>query len=297
MTNSAMAISRFDRVRAKWDNPAVGRGQRVGWMLLFMLADLLVGTAWFFATRHSKSHVVALVLLTVLYWAVVVGAAHLVVGLKHAGLTWRGSLLALLILAPPYSLVLLQLSAWGSAKVSASVVVGAFCAAMTAGITEEVVYRGVGMRILGGLQRPWFSVTVTAVFFGAIHFNNLLLGALLGKHIPLMGVIGQVIVTFALGFVFAVARAISGTIVPIIVLHFLMDFTPPAVVEASYQDGPIPILPFLLVPVYAVIYWWWLRRRKRTVAASGVTSELSATTAAADGEMATVGHDRTAGSE
>ena len=82
---------------------------------------------------------------------------------------------------------------------------------------EEGVFRGVVMRVLlaRGVRPALFG---SATLFGLMHVMNL------GNHSHPITVAAQVLMTFGIGIGFGAVALATGTIWPLLVIHFLMDF-------------------------------------------------------------------------
>lgn len=128
------------------------------------------------------------------------------------------------------------------------------------GFAEEVLLRGVVLHVLrpGGLMR---AVLLSSVFFGAAHLLNLFAG-----H-GLQPTLVQVIYATFIGIGMAGPRVYSGTIVPAILLHALIDFSD-SVARGFVLTAPKEVtlhsaaVVIVLTGLYAV-YGWWLTRRSR----------------------------------
>lgn len=103
-------------------------------------------------------------------------------------------------------------------KAPLSLVVLAVVISLMVGFVEEGVFRGLIIRILlpkGILQ----AVLLSSVIFAALHLLNLLSG------FPLAYVVGQMIIGFGLGILFAAIRLRTGSIWPTLLLHGIFDST------------------------------------------------------------------------
>ena len=94
-------------------------------------------------------------------------------------------------------------------------------AALTAGICEEIVYRGI---VTSYLMRQWRGenkilpvILFSSAIFGLIHMLNLTAGA------PLVTTIFQVINAFAIGTLLCALFVRSGNLLPGIVMHAMVD--------------------------------------------------------------------------
>ena len=90
-----------------------------------------------------------------------------------------------------------------------------FIAALSIGFNEEVVTRGI---LLVGLRNDkiseWKVYAITLIVFSLLHLINLFAG----------GNITQIIVQFAGGTIFYVARRVSNTLIVPIIMHAFYDF-------------------------------------------------------------------------
>jgi membrane protease YdiL (CAAX protease family) len=81
---------------------------------------------------------------------------------------------------------------------------------VTAGICEEIMYRGVLMAVLASLLGWWPAVVVGGVIFGLAHAYQGCLG---------------IVKTGILGMLMSVLTIFSGTLVPAILLHVVIDLS------------------------------------------------------------------------
>ena len=98
------------------------------------------------------------------------------------------------------------------------------------GVLEELMWRGIVLRVLSplGLTR---AVLLSAALFGAAHLGNVLFRDSVGL------VVAQAWGAFCFGVAYGVLRARTGTLVPLMVLHFVTDLA------AAVSAGPtIPLL-------------------------------------------------------
>ena len=95
--------------------------------------------------------------------------------------------------------------------------------ALAPGISEEVIFRGTSgsnwMRVRGEARDILPGCLATSLAFGLIHAVNLLGGA------PLGTTAFQVFYAFCLGMIFDAVLLRSGSIVPAMIMHTLIDFT------------------------------------------------------------------------
>lgn len=132
----------------------------------------------------------------------------------------------------------------------------------TVAFGEEGIFRGVVMRVLlvRGLRPALFG---SAAMFGLMHLMNLVIGS----H-PIT-VAAQVTMTFGIGIGFGAVALATGTIWPLLLIHFLMDFVNSIQAAAPEEntgvtttqllaDGGINVLLGILTAGYGL---WLLRRR------------------------------------
>ena len=101
-------------------------------------------------------------------------------------------------------------------KASLSLTALAIAVALLVGFVEEGLFRG----LLGCILLPkgiLVYVILSSILFAAVHITNLLSG------FPLPYVIGQIILAFGSGILFATIRLRTGSLWPTIVLHALRD--------------------------------------------------------------------------
>jgi membrane protease YdiL (CAAX protease family) len=84
-----------------------------------------------------------------------------------------------------------------------------FALAVTAGICEEILYRGFAMAALAGAGLPsWSVVVISSLLFGAAHLYQ-------GR--------GGLVGTILLGAIFGVARVAFGSLIPVMAWHTAID--------------------------------------------------------------------------
>lgn len=123
------------------------------------------------------------------------------------------------------------------------------------GVTEELAWRGMCQRVLAplGVTR---SVVVTAALFGTAHLANVLFRDNAGL------VLAQAWGAFCFGVGYGAVRARAGTIVPLMVLHFVTDL--------AAAVGALPKIPVLVAEdvVLLTLGLVLLRRTARRTARS-----------------------------
>ncbi|MDQ0593967.1 membrane protease YdiL (CAAX protease family) [Chryseobacterium ginsenosidimutans] len=82
---------------------------------------------------------------------------------------------------------------------------------LTAGVVEELLMRGyIQPRIEKMYNNPYFGILISAILFGILHSTY--------------GTVGQVVVPFFIGIVFAVFYKLYSNIKILIISHFMYDF-------------------------------------------------------------------------
>jgi membrane protease YdiL (CAAX protease family) len=99
------------------------------------------------------------------------------------------------------------------------------------GVTEELLWRGVCQRVLAPLG-PARGVLLTAALFGTVHLSNVFFR----DNVAL--VLAQAWGAFCFGVGYGAVRARIGTIVPLMVLHFVTDL--------AAAVGALPKIPMLV---------------------------------------------------
>lgn len=132
----------------------------------------------------------------------------------------------------------------------------------TVAFGEEGVFRGVVMRVLlmRGLLPALFG---SAAMFGLMHLMNLAIGS----H-PIT-VAAQVVMTFGVGIGFGAVALATGTIWPLLAVHFLMDFVNSIQAAAPEEDTGVTTSQLLVdgginvaLGVVTAGYGLWLLRRR-----------------------------------
>ncbi|HYH14734.1 MAG TPA: CPBP family intramembrane glutamic endopeptidase, partial [Flavisolibacter sp.] len=147
-----------------------------------------------------------------------------------------------------------QISFLLSRRTPTDLVLNIICIALFAGISEELIFRGVVQRlVIQGTKSPWIGILVAAFLFSFIHFQ-------------FFGFIPR----FLLGILLGAIYWYSGSLWPAIAAHFIYDaflivlayFNPQMV---SNADTPMIDTSYLWVGALmsAVILGgllWWMKR-------------------------------------
>ncbi len=97
---------------------------------------------------------------------------------------------------------------------------------LTAGICEEIIYRGALLSVLSLLVGTWLAVLISSVVFGLGHIYQGGTGFLR---------------TATVGLVLAVLTVLSGSIYPAILVHIILDVTSGRLMKAAIEiDLPSP---------------------------------------------------------
>jgi membrane protease YdiL (CAAX protease family) len=149
--------------------------------------------------------VISLVLLTRMRWW------------KEIGFRPLGEYRLLWLPILPLIVTLFEFSSGGGELVRGTVVL--FMLVLTAlnGFVEEVFYRGLMLRALAP-KGIWRALVVTSLIFAFTHSMNVLAGWSTER------VLWQLCYSFALGFGWAAFALRTGTIWPLILIHFLHNF-------------------------------------------------------------------------
>lgn len=188
--------------------------------------------------------ILAVTLITMLSWSEKIGFT--------LQLNWREwlSYLPLLIL-PALSALVSDFQVTSPAQITFFVLF-----AFAIGFAEEIIVRGIFLRILLPKGRA-YAVLMSSVIFGFMHLGNLLVGADLGSTLT------QVVYATLIGIAFAGVLSYGRSILPLIVIHALVDFFPmlsgPAT-ENSQLDI-ISALILIAVQIPFAAYGFWLLRR------------------------------------
>jgi membrane protease YdiL (CAAX protease family) len=127
--------------------------------------------------------------------------------------------------------------------------VGWSLVALSVGLGEEILWRGMLYRLLSPLGM-WLNALLTSAAFGSVHLLGLLSG------LPVELVIAQSIMAAAIGLVFFAVRYSAGSLWTAVFLHFLIDavaFVAFGGVHILVARGP-EFIPFMwgIAAVHAV---------------------------------------------
>lgn len=129
------------------------------------------------------------------------------------------------------------------------------CTALV-GFSEELVFRGLLLRGAWRLSGLFHALLVSALGFALLHSVNVLGGSPPGQ----VGI--QLAVTFLFGLAFGPLAVKVGALWPLMVLHFLWDFS---LIGSQVLPGGTPALAGVLLPVQLLlgpVLWWSLRTHR-----------------------------------
>lgn len=163
-----------------------------------------------------------------------------------------------LILVPP---ALLLISA--GTTLDAAHVVGYAAMGLMIGFSEEAAFRGLALRAFMP-SGPLRAAVLTSLIFGVGHSINLVVGQ------PLDNTVIQMITATMIAFVWCTARLASGSILPAIVIHSLVNFLTSVALGSLVVGTPPPAwhgLSVILILIALVVYSMWRIRRLETQSA------------------------------
>lgn len=133
--------------------------------------------------------------------------------------------------------------AWPDIKPDPDVVgFGYFILALVPGIWEELAFRGL---VLSRLEREFklgTSIFLSAFFFALFHLSNLITQ-------PPSSAIGGVIMSFFFGLVWGMMKVRTGSVVPAMLLHYLIDAMGAVFLNVNGTDPAKVTLFFLLLVI------------------------------------------------
>jgi uncharacterized protein len=104
--------------------------------------------------------------------------------------------------------------------------------ALLVGFVEETYFRGMILRALL-VRGPWLAAIISSILFGGLHLLHLIEGQ------NLVATLSQAVWATALGFLFAAVALRTQSIVPLIIIHALMDF----VAFLAFNGTVVPYTP------------------------------------------------------
>ena len=149
-----------------------------------------------------------------------------------------------------------------------------FVSALSAGVCEEIVLRGLFsenmMRVSTSSKDIMKNALIPSLVFGVCHLTNILSGA------GIYATIGQVFSTFGIGFLYSAALFRTGTIIPGVICHTFVDFSSffiagvnngAAETIGRLSDGANPVMDILKAAMMGIVAFlcgmFVLRKKKR----------------------------------
>ena len=181
----------------------------------------------------------------------------------------RNFLLGLLLLSP--TVIFLVINLWGVpySTLTAGTVFNALCMGAAPGVLEEIAFRGLAgsnfLRVWKEEEKIPLAATLTAIVFGAVHLANIFAGA----GVPAS--INQAVYAFGGGVLFAAAYFRTGSLLPSILIHTLIDTSAFLNPEMMNAGGVITessfswemVITSLIGIGYGVLGYYFLRPAKR----------------------------------
>jgi membrane protease YdiL (CAAX protease family) len=181
---------------------------------------------------------------------------------KETGLKWVDNNRSLLLLwLPALGIVFLLAVGLPTFSKGGQVLLFVLVNTLLVGISEELMFRGILLHSARTRYSLWAAIWIVSILFGLIHSLN---GFLTGEFGPALI---QAVMAFFSGVMFMGLRLRQGSILPVMVVHGLWDFS---VFTAA---GTTLALVGTIFPVLFLIYGLWLLRDYRHGEAAGETIE------------------------
>jgi membrane protease YdiL (CAAX protease family) len=122
------------------------------------------------------------------------------------------------------------------------------------GFSEEVMFRGIALRGALTSKGLFTSMLFSAVTFSLLHSVNILGGA------PVGGVLVQLVLTFIFGFFMAPIALKLQSLIPLIIFHFLWDFS---LFVAPMVSVDTKFMMYFFLPIeilFSIILWISMRK-------------------------------------
>lgn len=182
-------------------------------------------------------------------------------------LSWRHFGQGMLLLIPMLFFVVMNFTAIGYSNLTAKTVALCLFDAVAVGIQEETAFRALSganfMHVRPDGHRLALFVTISGLFFGLCHMGNI---ATVGADFD--ETLMQVIMASGLGVLLAAVYFRTGSIIPGIVYHVLVDF-PSFLIGETTEYVPEPVTPESVIVecvlglIIAGIGYLYLRRSKQ----------------------------------
>ena len=229
----------------------IGFAVAIGYVVLFTVLELIMKVPYTEIGTTTDSVVRGIVIPMMVCTAVmailtsVLGWWRPVMREKPLGVKWMWAIPAILVVMVLAGINYAQLGAIGLPFLGAL----ALGTAMV-GFNEEITYRGVALVAFRGQYREVWVWFWTSLLFGLLHGANIILGQ------PVVPTIRQVILAFALGSIFYVARRVTGSLLFMMVIHALWDFGSFTVAGGYAATGHAVFTPTMLatLPLLLVMF-------------------------------------------
>lgn len=177
--------------------------------------------------------------------------------------------LGMLLLLPSLLFFITNLTEVDFRTLTPAAVLTAFGMALGPGVMEEVAFRGLAgsnfMRVWRDEKKLVLIVTLTALLFGLVHISNILAGA--GMAVSFT----QAVYSFGAGVLFAAVYLRTGSLLPTIIVHTLVDASAFMTAELMESGGVLSgssfdwsmLITGALGLALAVLGYWYIRPEKR----------------------------------
>lgn len=177
--------------------------------------------------------------------------------------------LGMLLLLPSLLFFVTNLTEVNFKTLTPAIILTAFGTALGPGVMEEVAFRGLAgsnfMRVWRDEKKLVLIVTLTALLFGLVHISNILAGA--GMAVSFT----QAVYSFGAGVLFAAVYLRTGSLIPAIIAHTLVDASAFMNAELMESGGVLSgssfdwsmLITGALGLALAVLGFWYIRPEKR----------------------------------
>ncbi|MCQ2554788.1 MAG: CPBP family intramembrane metalloprotease [Clostridia bacterium] len=217
----------------------------VGWIMIYVI---VMGNM---RANFGESSVLSLLALILIAGAITVFIFKNNLSEKY-GLE-RGNLKGCLFFIPFVLLSFVNLIAGVKMHYTGSDMVTALLLMALVGYVEELIFRGLLFKAMEK-DNLRSAVIVTALTFGAGHIINLFTGQIAFETLL------QIVYAVAIGFAFVAAFIKTGSLIPCIVTHSLVDMTS---LFSGEFSRTMDILISVVITLVMVIYGCWLLKEKK----------------------------------
>ena len=179
---------------------------------------------------------------------------------KETGLKWLDNNRSLLLLWLPALAIIINLALGLSANTTGGrVLLIVLVNTLLVGISEELMFRGILLHGARARYRFWAAILIVTILFGLIHALN---GFITGEFGPALF---QSVTAFASGFMFMGLRLRQNSLLPVMLIHALWDFS---VFSAGQATMSIALVSIIFIIIFFFYGLWLLRgyRHKQTAA-------------------------------